>query len=79
MMDKTKHLAPFSPTRCLHWLMGSTDTRRQKIVQNSPQQGILEPKFYGGLIYKFRKFAGESKFLEHFIKHCNRYKINGYK
>ena len=42
------------------------------------QQGISEPKFYGDLGYRFRKFVGKSNFSEQFRKLINRYKRIGY-
>ena len=42
------------------------------------QQGILEPEFYGGLVYRFRKNVGKSNFSEQFRKLINRYKKIGY-
>ena len=42
------------------------------------QQGILEPEFYGDLVYRFRKNVGKSNFSEQFIKLINRYKRIGY-
>ena len=32
------------------------------------QQGILEPEFYGDLVYRFRKIVGKSNFSEQFRK-----------
>ena len=42
------------------------------------QQGISEPKFYGDLVYRFRKIVGKSNFSEQFRKLINRYKRIGY-
>ena len=42
------------------------------------QQGILEPEFYGDLVYRFRKIVGKSNFSEQFITQINRYKRIGY-
>ena len=42
------------------------------------QQGILEPEFYGDLVYRFRKIVGKSNFSEQFRKLINRYKRIGY-
>ena len=37
------------------------------------QQGILEPEFYGALVYRFRKIVGKSNFSEQFRKiNCNK-------
>ena len=41
-------------------------------------QGILEPEFYGDLVYIFRKIIGKSNFSEQFRKLINRYKRIGY-
>ena len=42
------------------------------------QQGILEPEFYGDLVYRFRKIVGKSNFSEQFRKLFNLYKRIGY-
>ena len=42
------------------------------------QQGILEPEFYGDLVYRFRKIVGKSNFSEQFRKCINRYYRIGY-
>ena len=42
------------------------------------QQGISELKFYGDLVYRFRKIVGKSNFSEQFRKLINRYKRIGY-
>ena len=42
------------------------------------QQGISEPEFYGGLVYRIRKIVGKSHFSEQFRKLINRYKRIGY-
>ena len=41
-------------------------------------QGLSEPEFYGGLVYKFRKIIGKYDFPYHFRKIIVRYKKNGY-
>ena len=41
------------------------------------QQGISEPEYFGGLMYKFRKNAGKSSFSGQFRKLINRYKRIG--
>ena len=38
------------------------------------QQGILEPEFYGELVYRIRKIVGKYNFAEQFRKLINRYK-----
>ena len=38
-------------------------------------QGLSEPKFYGDLVYKFRKIIGKNDFPYHFKKIIVRYKI----
>ena len=38
------------------------------------QQRILEPEFYGDLVYRFRKIVGKPNFSEQFRKLINRYK-----
>ena len=37
-------------------------------------QGLLEPEFYGDLVYKFRKIIGKNDFPYHFKKIVVRYK-----
>ena len=37
-------------------------------------QGLLEPEFYGDLVYKFRKITGKNDFSYHFKKIIVRYK-----
>ena len=41
-------------------------------------QGLLEPEFYGDLVYKFRKIIGKNDFPDHFKKINVRYKKIGY-
>ena len=41
-------------------------------------QGLLEPDFYGDLIYKFKKIEGRADFSDQFRKIIVRYKRNGY-
>ena len=38
------------------------------------QQGLSEPKFYGDLVYQFRKIAGKTEFSAQFKKNIMRYK-----
>ena len=40
-------------------------------------QGLSEPKFYGDLVYKFRKIIGKNDFPYHFKKIIVRYKKIG--
>ena len=40
------------------------------------QQGILEPEFYDGLVYRIRKIVGKCSFSQQFRKFINRYKKN---
>ena len=42
------------------------------------QQGISEPEFYSGLVYRIRKTVGKSNVSEPFRKLINRYKRIGY-
>ena len=42
------------------------------------QQGVSEPEFYGGLVYRIRKIVGKSNCVEQFRKLINRYKRIGY-
>ena len=42
------------------------------------QQGILEPEFYGDLVYRIRKNVGKSNFSEQLRKLIDRYKRIGY-
>ena len=41
-------------------------------------QGLSEPKFYGYLVYKFRKIISKNYFSFHFKKVIVRYKKIGY-
>ena len=41
-------------------------------------EGLSEPKFYGDLVYKFRKIIGKNDFPYHFKKIIVRYKKVGY-
>ena len=42
------------------------------------QQSILEPLFYGDLVYKFKRIVGKSNFSDQFIKIIKRYIKVGY-
>ena len=42
------------------------------------QQGILEPIFYGDLVYKFKRIVGKPNFSDQFKKIVNRYIRVGY-
>ena len=42
------------------------------------QEGLSEPKFYGHLVYKFRKIIGKNVLPFHFKKIIVRYKKIGY-
>ena len=41
-------------------------------------QGLSEPEFYGGLVYKFKKIMGMTDFSDQFRKIIMRYKRIGY-
>ena len=41
-------------------------------------EGLSEPKFYGDLVYKFKKSIGKNDFPYHFKKIIVRYKKIGY-
>ena len=41
-------------------------------------QGLSEPKFYGDLVYKFRKIIGKNDFPYHFKKIIVRFKKISY-
>ena len=41
-------------------------------------QGLLEPEFYGDLVYKFKKIVGSNNFSAQFIKKISHYKKIGY-
>ena len=41
-------------------------------------QGLWEPDFYGGLVYKLKKIVRSNKFLAQFIKIISHYKKIGY-
>ena len=42
------------------------------------RQGLLEPEFYGDLVYKLKKIVGSNSFSMQFIKIISNYKKNGY-
>ena len=42
------------------------------------QQGISEPKFYGDLLYKFKRIVGKPNFSDQFKKLVKRYIRVGY-
>ena len=42
------------------------------------QQGISEPKFYGDLVYNFKRIVGEPNFSDQFKKIVKRYIRDGY-
>ena len=41
-------------------------------------QGLLDPEFYGDLVYKLKKIVGSDNFLVQFIKIISHYKKIGY-
>ena len=43
------------------------------------RQGLLEPEFYGDLVYKLKKIVGSNDFSAQFIKINSHYKKIGYK
>ena len=42
------------------------------------RQGLLEPDFYGDLVYKLKKIVGSNNFSAQFIKINSHYKKIGY-
>ena len=42
------------------------------------KQGLLEPEFYGDLVYKFKKIVGRNDFSDQFRKIIIHYKRIGY-
>ena len=42
------------------------------------RQGLLEPEFYGDLVYKLKKIVGSNNFSVQFIKLISPYKKIGY-
>ena len=42
------------------------------------RQGLLEPDFYGDLVYKLKKIVGSNNFSAQFIKIISHYKKIGY-
>ena len=42
------------------------------------RQGLLEPGFYGDLVYKLKKIVGSNNFSAQFIKIISYYKKIGY-
>ena len=47
-------------------------------LKSLPKQGLSELEFYGDLVYKFKKIAGQTDFSDHFRKIIIRYKRIGY-
>ena len=41
-------------------------------------EGLLEPEFYGDLVYKFKKLIGRNEFSFQFRKIITRYRHIGY-
>ena len=42
------------------------------------RQGLLEPEFYGDLVYRLKKISGSNKFSAQFIEIISHYKKIGY-
>ena len=49
-----------------------------KLDLNLLFHGLLEPSFYGDLLYKLKKIIGSFNFSAHFIKIISHYKKIGY-
>ena len=52
--------------------------KKQFLFKTLWQQGILEPAFYGDLVYKFKRIVGKPSFGDQFKKIIKRYKRLGY-
>ena len=49
-----------------------------KLDLNLLRQGLLEPEFYGDLVYKLKKIVGSCNFSAQFIEIISHYKKIGY-
>ena len=47
-------------------------------IKSRLRQGLLEPDFYGDLVYKLKKMVGSKNFSAQFIKIVSHYKKIGY-
>ena len=47
-------------------------------IKSLLRQGLLEPDFYGDLVYKLKKIVGSNNFSAQFIKIISHYKKIGY-
>ena len=47
-------------------------------IKSLLHSGLLEPEFYGDLVYKFKKIRGMTDFSDQFRKNIMRYKRIGY-
>ena len=47
-------------------------------LKNLLRRGLLEPEFYGDLVYKLKKIVGSNNFSAQFIKIISHYKKFGY-
>ena len=47
-------------------------------IKSRLRQGLLEPDFYGDLVYKLKKMVGSKNFSVQFIKIVSHYKKIGY-
>ena len=57
-----------------HFLNSTTDIQSMNIgLKSLLQQGLLEPIFYGDLVYKFKRIAEKPNFNDEFKKIIKRY------
>ena len=50
----------------------------QVVLKSLLRQGLLEPDFYGDLVYKSKKIVGSNNFSTQFIKIISHYERIGY-
>ena len=55
-----------------------TFSKFNTVLKSLLKQGLSEPEFYGGFIYKFKKIVGRNDFSDQFRKIIIRYKRIGY-
>ena len=65
----------FSKFYCRHYELIS---KSNVILKSLLHQGLSEPKFYGDLVYKFKKIMGRTDFSDQFQKIIIRHKRIGY-
>ena len=53
-------------------------SQQQLLLTSLLRQGLLEPDFYGDLVYKLKNIVGSNNFSAQFIKIISHYKKIGY-